>query len=806
MNLSAKILTPQQVSLLSYGLSFSPARHFNLFDTIVDVNRFVRHLTVRKHFLGINPDMDPQEVSPVPTSEVVPHDNHSVGAQLFPEQTAMCELQDLLAESRVDTSIHMSADFITRNPNFYPVNARSPAVDRFQELVEHDLCTLQRQVGDRVSTAKDNLTKSQRSSLQNLTHMRDIVVRRADKGGTVTILDKGLYIQENARLLSDTSTYIKLQGDPTAKYKDLLRLHINEGVCKGVITNKQAEYIIPKFPTISVFHSFPKTHKPSFPPKFRPIVSGIGSLHENLCAWVDSLLQPLIPNIPGYLKDTKYVLSTVEALTWEKTYTWITADVTSLYTVIPHDLSQLALIWFLDTYSSYSITLKDFLISTVMYLLKHNYFMFDNTFYLQISGASMGAKFSPSFANIFMAWWEKQYVFSESNPYLDSFVWYGRYIDDVIIVWRSDVSAIPNLLFYFNNNNFGLKFTMEHNSVTIPFLDLLISGNSITSRVDTVTYRKETAGNTTLHAASCHPLHTVQAIPMGELVRAKRNCSSATAFDIEKQTVCKRLKERQYPPWMLGRATEKIAHVDRESLLGNNTHKPLSHISDGFSIFSTPYSLQFKQISDIIHKYIPVLYTDPGFSEVIQKGYKCVSKKAITLGNILSPSMICSQADTKPTWLRHVGCYQCSHTRCICCQYIKKSTSFISTATNMTYPIKQYMNCSTTYVVYLFTCNLCHDQYTGSTSCSLKTRVRRHVSDINAMFTTNISAVSRHARDIHNRDPSVFTVQAIERLNKSVRGGDNIHRLRNREAYWMFVLKTCTPYGLNRRSDLILHY
>lgn len=36
---------------------------------------------------------------------------------------------------------------------------------------------------------------------------------------------------------------------------------------------------------------------------------------------------------------------------------WVTADVMSLYTVIPHDLAILALDWFLCTYSKYSVNI-----------------------------------------------------------------------------------------------------------------------------------------------------------------------------------------------------------------------------------------------------------------------------------------------------------------------------------------------------------------------------------------------------------------------------------------------------------------
>lgn len=57
-----------------------------------------------------------------------------------------------------------------------------------------------------------------------------------------------------------------------------------------------------------------------------------------------------------------------------------------------------------------------------------------------------------------MAWWEKQFAFPDNNPFLPLFVWCGRYIDDLLILWRSNVATISELSFYFNSNNLGLKF------------------------------------------------------------------------------------------------------------------------------------------------------------------------------------------------------------------------------------------------------------------------------------------------------------------------------------------------------------
>lgn len=121
---------------------------------------------------------------------------------------------------------------------------------------------------------------------------------------------------------------------------------IKRGVSMGIMTDKQAEYLVPQHPQTAVFHSFPKIHKGGFPPSIHPIVAGINSLNERLCEWLDSYLQPLIP---GFLRDTKQVLNTLEKLNWPDNAIWITADVISLYSVIPHSEAILALEWFLFT-------------------------------------------------------------------------------------------------------------------------------------------------------------------------------------------------------------------------------------------------------------------------------------------------------------------------------------------------------------------------------------------------------------------------------------------------------------------------
>lgn len=71
-------------------------------------------------------------------------------------------------------------------------------------------------------------------------------------------------------------------------FLDKLKNIVDIGVSHGIINQKQADFICISHPTIVVFHSFPEIHKGDFAPAFCPTVKGIGSINENLCAWLAS--------------------------------------------------------------------------------------------------------------------------------------------------------------------------------------------------------------------------------------------------------------------------------------------------------------------------------------------------------------------------------------------------------------------------------------------------------------------------------------------------------------------------------------
>lgn len=139
-----------------------------------------------------------------------------------------------------------------------------------------------------------------------------------------------------------------------------------------------------------------------------------------------------------------------------------------------------------------------------------------------------------------MAWWEEHCVFSTSNPFSEAIVWYGRYIDDLLLVWRHSVTPGQQFLEYINSNDLNLRFTGLWDSVSINFLDITLRGDPTTSKVNTSLFRKPNSGITLLRADSCHTFHTVAAVPYGEMIRARRACSDNVEFELEKTLIKKK--------------------------------------------------------------------------------------------------------------------------------------------------------------------------------------------------------------------------------------------------------------------------
>ena len=84
-----------------------------------------------------------------------------------------------------------------------------------------------------------------------------------------------------------------------------------------------------------------------------------------------------------------------------------------------------------------------------------------------------------------------------------------------------------------------------------------------------------------------------------------------------------------------------------------------------------------------------------------------------------------------------------------------------------------------------------------------KKKLKEHFSEHKyAIKTSNEDyPMAKHYREIHYSDPSSLKVQGIEVIKKTVRGGDRLKRLLQRETFWIWSFKAMEYPGLNEEID-----
>ena len=168
-------------------------------------------------------------------------------------------------------------------------------------------------------------------------------------------------------------------------------------------------------------------------PKFRLIVSSIGTFNYNLTRFLYDLLSLLVPNDYS-CKDTFSFVSQMKNGNIPKKFL-VSGDVTSLFTNIPlRETINIAINPIFNHNRNLSITRKE-LQKLFPFATPQRHFIFKSKFFNQIDGVAIGSPLAPVIANIFMDFheskWPKEYNFNNSNFSL-------RYVDDILAAFDNE--------------------------------------------------------------------------------------------------------------------------------------------------------------------------------------------------------------------------------------------------------------------------------------------------------------------------------------------------------------------------------
>lgn len=222
-NLSKHPVSRPEETLLARGLTFAPTTPPNPFTLFLELNQFIRNITVKCFFnlkeqnnSGI--ERDPSSSLPDPSSPIDNFQDCSV-----PERLALDHLELLYTED-LDDYVELLTQHLSSSPPiqqtrfqlksiFYPTFDKGPYIQSFYQVIYTEILHMCQQIPIH-TRLPSNLLRAETLALNQLTDDNTLVIRSADKGGGIVVQDLEDYQLESRQHLSDSTTYRKLTSDP----------------------------------------------------------------------------------------------------------------------------------------------------------------------------------------------------------------------------------------------------------------------------------------------------------------------------------------------------------------------------------------------------------------------------------------------------------------------------------------------------------------------------------------------------------------------------------------------------------------
>ena len=720
LNLSSHKLSQDEISILEKGLKFTPTPtkpHLNEIKT--DISVFTRRIQLAEFF----------------------HNTENTDDSL-----------------------------VRNNSKWTPPLGRSMALDSFIKNVTGIPLANTPQT---TQSCKSNINIKQRHAINDLINNKNIIIKEADKGGAVVIMNTTHYKQMSDNILNDISYYKPLDKDPQKteriQYNRLLNKH------KTCLREKEFKYLKEFETKHSQFYGLPKVHKSKTIQEqcqqtpdiciniknvhdlnLRPIIAGPECLTSRLSNLIDIILKPLVHHVPSYLRDTTDFLKHLP--TNVKDHTILASfDVESLYSNICNDLGLTAIKHWVDTKRSDipDRFTTDFILESLKFIIENNSFQFNNVFYLQVKGTAMGTKVAPTYATLTIGFLEIK-LYSEishrfgtqfSNEFIE--VW-KRFLDDCFITWNKSQSDLIILHDILNTLHPDIKFTLESSNIKLPFLDCLVkkTGNKLTTDI----YYKPTDSKSYLLFNSCHPRHTKTSIPFSLFRRLKTIISEQHTFDQRAQELISLLKRQKYPETLIYAGLQKARSLDRESLLLTEQIEQPKIIP-----YVSTYNPRNPEIYSQIINDINILKRDTHMNDVLNNYSFIKSKRQPkNLKRLLTRAKF-GQNENTPTITI------CERPNCGLCSYLLTGDSY-TTKSGKTLKVKTAMNCEVKNVVYVMICSGCGEEYVGETN-DLRKRTTVHRQHIRDESVRKLKVSGHMEKCTNKNNETMFKIYPAIKMN-----------------------------------------
>lgn len=344
INLSQKVLTPEEEAVLKLGLKFVPCVPTDYTKLKLEALDFCRKIRLKAYF----------------------HDNVSM------------------------TSSEVTG--LRNKSTFTPTQNIPKQIVAFEQVILSSIDQLEK----RKTFVQRNISKKQQMAIKNLQSDESIVIKQADKGGAVVIWPIEMYLKEGRSQVTNQEWYRAIKDDPVKEIQSLLASLLKEGLEQGYVGPKEYEFLTKQFPRTPILYLVPKIHKSLHEPPGRPIVSGCDSVLEPISKYLDVFLKPFLPQVKSYIRDTMEFIKKVENVQFNcETQLMATFDVHSLYTQIPQEEALQVMELYLEGTDRPHRVPTNFLLQLAEITLKKNYFKFEDQFFYASKGDRHGMSICP---------------------------------------------------------------------------------------------------------------------------------------------------------------------------------------------------------------------------------------------------------------------------------------------------------------------------------------------------------------------------------------------------------------------------
>ena len=223
--------------------------------------------------------------------------------------------------------------------------------------------------------------------------------------------------------------------------------------------------------------------------------------------------------------------------------------------------------------------------------------------FLQLVGTAMRTKSAPPCANHFRG--------RHKETIREVFIWaiafWKRFIDDIFLIFIGTTKQLQSMKDFMNNLHSRIKFTFEHSTQEISFLDMKIHIGA-DCKLSTTMYRKPTDCAALLHFHSNHSLKCKESIVFSQALRYNLLIADDNILQKELDSLTISLLARQY---LLEVITHNISKAFLHSCDTLLYRTPKTSSSRSALPVVTPCSLEGRQFSKSIRDHWHITENDP---------------------------------------------------------------------------------------------------------------------------------------------------------------------------------------------------